>query len=181
MEATWARPAASARSVGRRALILLPALVAGVRGSARPDRGRGPAGEGGGTGVPPRLLRVPAWRSPLDTVAACRERCWKKDWVIDLDVEGFSGSVRRDLIVKAVKAHTDLPWVVLYVKRWLAAPLALPDGTLLGRDRGIPYAEPGKLAVDSPVTPRLVLLRQPQHDRPHLAVRRRASRAAPGR
>jgi RNA-directed DNA polymerase len=37
-----------------------------------------------------------------------------------------------------VQAHTDLPWVVLYVKRWLQAPLQLPDGTLQQRDRGTP-------------------------------------------
>jgi hypothetical protein len=43
-----------------------------------------------------------------------------------------------DLAVKAVQAVTDLPWVVLYVRRWLAAPLALPDGTLQQRDRGTP-------------------------------------------
>lgn len=77
-------------------------------------------------------------RSQLDAVAACRKRCWKKDWAIDLDVEKFFDSVRRDLIVKAVQAHTDLPWVLLYVKRWLAAPLQRPDGTLLERDRGTP-------------------------------------------
>src|ERR1041384_4479105 len=77
-------------------------------------------------------------RSALDAVAACRKRCWKKDWVIDLDVEKFFDSVRWDLIVKAVEAHTDLPWVVLYVKRWLPAPLQLPDGTVLERDRGTP-------------------------------------------
>jgi group II intron reverse transcriptase/maturase len=75
-------------------------------------------------------------RSALDAVAACRKRCWKKDWLIDLDVEKFSGSVRWDLILKAVQAHTALPWVLLYVRRWLAAPLQLPDGTLLERDRG---------------------------------------------
>ena len=77
-------------------------------------------------------------RSALDAVAACRKRCWKKDWLIDLDVEKFFDSVRWDLIVKAVEAYTDLPWVVLYVKRWLAAPLQLPDGSLLERDRGTP-------------------------------------------
>ena len=43
-----------------------------------------------------------------------------------------------DLVVKAVEAHAADPWVVLYVKRWLAAPLALPDGTLQQRDRGTP-------------------------------------------
>ena len=77
-------------------------------------------------------------RSALGAVAACRKRCWKKDWLIDLDVEKFFDSVRWDLIIKAVAAHTDLPWVVLYVKRWLAAPLQLPDGSLLERDRGTP-------------------------------------------
>jgi RNA-directed DNA polymerase len=77
-------------------------------------------------------------RSQLDAVAACRKRCWKKDWAIDLDVEKFFDSVRRDLIIKAVEAHTDLPWVVLYVKRWLTAPLQLADGSLLDRDRGTP-------------------------------------------
>ena len=60
------------------------------------------------------------------------------DWVIDLDIAGFFDSVPWDRMVKAVEANTDLPWVVLHVKRWLAAPLALPDGTLLQRDRGTP-------------------------------------------
>src|SRR5262249_38059328 len=77
-------------------------------------------------------------RSALDAVAACRERCWKSDWVIDLDNEKFVDSVPWDLVVKAVEANTDLPWVVLYVRRWLEAPLQLPDGTLQQRDRGTP-------------------------------------------
>ncbi len=77
-------------------------------------------------------------RSALDAVAACRQRCWETDWVIDLDIARFFDSVPWDRMVKAVEANTDLPWVVLYVKRWLAAPLALPDGTLLQRDRGTP-------------------------------------------
>jgi retron-type reverse transcriptase len=74
-------------------------------------------------------------RSALDAVVVCRERCWKTDWVIDLDIEKFFDSVPWDLVVKAVEANTDLPWVVLYVRRWLAAPLQLPDGTLQQRDR----------------------------------------------
>jgi group II intron reverse transcriptase/maturase len=77
-------------------------------------------------------------RSQLDAVAACRTRCWKYAWVIDLDIQKFFDSVSWDLTVKAVQAHTDLPWVVLYVRRWLAAPLQLPDGTLRQRDRGTP-------------------------------------------
>ncbi|MEU9946693.1 group II intron reverse transcriptase/maturase, partial [Streptomyces lavendulae] len=77
-------------------------------------------------------------RSALDAVTACRQRCWKTDWVIDLDIRKFFDSVPWDLVVKAVEANTDLPWVVLYVKRWLKAPLMLPDGSLQVRDRGTP-------------------------------------------
>ncbi|WP_222432195.1 reverse transcriptase domain-containing protein [Leekyejoonella antrihumi] len=79
-------------------------------------------------------------RGALDAVQACRRRCWKYNWVIDLDVRKFFDSVPWDLIVKAVQAHTtdETRWVVLYVKRWLAAPLQLPDGTLQDRDRGTP-------------------------------------------
>jgi RNA-directed DNA polymerase len=77
-------------------------------------------------------------RSALDAVGRCRERCWRYDWVIDLDIQKFFDSVPWHLIVKAVEAHTDVPWVVLYVKRWLAASVRLPDGTLAERDRGTP-------------------------------------------
>jgi group II intron reverse transcriptase/maturase len=75
-------------------------------------------------------------RSALDAVGACRQRCWKYDWVIDLDIEKFFDTVPWDLVVKSVEAHTDAPWVLLYVKRWLAAPLQQPDGTLTARHRG---------------------------------------------
>jgi group II intron reverse transcriptase/maturase len=77
-------------------------------------------------------------KAAVDAVAVCRRRCWERDWVIDLDVARFFDSVRHDLIVKAVEWHTDAPWVLLYVKRWLVAPLAQPDGSLLGRDEGTP-------------------------------------------
>jgi RNA-directed DNA polymerase len=81
-------------------------------------------------------------RSAHDAVERCRERCWRKDWVIDLDVQKFFDSVRWDLLVRAVGAHTDAAWVVLYVRRWLAAPLQLPDGTLQERGRGTPQGSP---------------------------------------
>jgi RNA-directed DNA polymerase len=77
-------------------------------------------------------------RSALDAVGACRRRCWRYDWVIDLDVQKFFDSVPWHLIVKAVEVNTEVPWVVLYVKRWLQAPIQHPDGTLAERDRGTP-------------------------------------------
>jgi RNA-directed DNA polymerase len=77
-------------------------------------------------------------RSQLDAVEVCRQRCWKYDWTIDLDVQKFFDEVPWDLIVKAVQAVTDCRWVLLYVKRWLAAPLQYPDGILVERDKGTP-------------------------------------------
>lgn len=74
----------------------------------------------------------------MDAVRTCRKRCWQYNWVIDLDIRKFFDSVRWDLIVKAVAAHTDQRWVLLYVKRWLAAPVQLPDGSIRERDRGTP-------------------------------------------
>lgn len=79
-------------------------------------------------------------RSALDAVAACRERCWRADWVIDLDIKGFFDNLDHELVVKAVAHHLtpDQRWVLLYVRRWLQAPLQKADGTLVGRDRGSP-------------------------------------------
>ena len=77
-------------------------------------------------------------KSALDAVGVCRERCWKMDWVIDLDVRAFFDSVPWDLIVKAVESVTDSRWVLVYVRRWLAAPLQRPDGTLVERTKGTP-------------------------------------------
>jgi group II intron reverse transcriptase/maturase len=77
-------------------------------------------------------------KSAPDAAGKCRERCWKYDWVIDLDVQKFFDTVPWDRIIAAAGANTDLPWVILYVKRWLAAPMRMPDGTLAARDRGTP-------------------------------------------
>ena len=77
-------------------------------------------------------------RSALDAVATCRQRCWEYRWAIDLDIQSFFDTVPHEPILQAVEKHTDLPWVVLYVKRWLTAPIQQPDGTPQSRDRGTP-------------------------------------------
>jgi RNA-directed DNA polymerase len=79
-------------------------------------------------------------RGALDAVAKCRQRCWEKDWVIDLDVRKFFDSVPWDLMVKAVQANTthEQRWIVLCVRRWLAAPIVMPDGRTQARDKGTP-------------------------------------------
>jgi RNA-directed DNA polymerase len=77
-------------------------------------------------------------KSAHEAVETCRQRCWSFDWVIDLDIQQFFDTVPWGNVVKAVEAVTDCRWVLLYVKRWLAAPLELPDGTLVERTRGTP-------------------------------------------
>ena len=77
-------------------------------------------------------------RSALDAVKVCRERCWRSSWVIDLDYAAFFDSIDHELMLKAVAAHTDDRWVLLYVERWLKAPLDDGSDTLVERDRGTP-------------------------------------------
>ena len=105
-------------------------------------------------------------RSALDAVAVCQRRCWEHDWVIDIDVQAFFDSVDWDLMCKAVAAHCTEPWVLLYVKRWLAAPLAGPDGVLTERTRGTPQG-----SAVSPVLANLFL---------HYAFDAWMSRTTPG-
>lgn len=81
-------------------------------------------------------------RSAQDAVAVARKRCWKYDWTIDLDVQKFFDSVPWDLMVKAVAHHTQERWVLLYIDRWLRAPIMMPDGTLCERERGTPQGSP---------------------------------------
>ena len=79
-------------------------------------------------------------KSALDAVGTCRKRCWRADWVIDLDIRAFFDTVPHDLVLKAVSRHVtdDQRWILLYVKRWLQAPLQQREGTLINRDRGTP-------------------------------------------
>jgi RNA-directed DNA polymerase len=81
-------------------------------------------------------------RSAHDALATARKRCWNKDWVIDLDIRAFFDSVPWNLMIKAVAHHTDERWVLLYVDRWLRAPMQMPDGTLRQRERGTPQGSP---------------------------------------
>lgn len=77
-------------------------------------------------------------RSALDAVAVARKRCWRADWVIDLDIKGFFDALVHELVERAVAYHTDTPWIRLYIARWLRAPVQKPDGTVEQRTRGTP-------------------------------------------
>ncbi len=90
-------------------------------------------------------------RSALDAVGLCRARCWERAWVIDLDIQGFFDNVPHEPILAAVRRHTDKPWVLLYVQRWLTAPIQRPDGTLEQREKGDPAGVRDLALVDEPV------------------------------
>jgi len=77
-------------------------------------------------------------KSALDAVATCRQRCWKLDWVVDLDVKGFFDNLDHDLIMRAVRRFTSCRWILLYIERWLKAPMQMPDGNLVARTKGVP-------------------------------------------
>jgi RNA-directed DNA polymerase len=77
-------------------------------------------------------------KSALDAVGRCRQRCWRYDWVVDLDISGFFDNIDHSLMMHAVRKHTDCPWVLLYIERWLKAPVGAEDGSRLARDKGTP-------------------------------------------
>jgi RNA-directed DNA polymerase len=77
-------------------------------------------------------------RGGLDAVGVTRGRCWKYDWVIDIDIKGFFDNLDHELMMKAVKKHTQEPWILRYVQRWLQAPIKDVDGSLVERARGTP-------------------------------------------
>ena len=91
-------------------------------------------------------------RSAAQALEVTRERCWHYDWVLDFDIMGLFDNIDHGLLMRAVRWHTDNPWVLLYTERWLKAPFQQRDGTLEARDRGTPQG-----GVVSPVLANLFL------------------------
>ncbi len=77
-------------------------------------------------------------RSAKQALAQARQRCWKYDWVVDMDIKGFFDNISHDLMMRAVRKHTDDKWVLLYVERWLKAPVQLMNGEVEERTMGTP-------------------------------------------
>lgn len=77
-------------------------------------------------------------RSAHDAIAVTRKRCWHYDWVVEFDIQGLFDNINHDLLMKALRHHCDCRWVLLYVERWLKAPLQQQDGSLMARGQGTP-------------------------------------------
>ena len=77
-------------------------------------------------------------RSALDAVATARQRCWRDNWVLDLDIKQFFDCLDHGLLMRAVRRFTRCKWVLLYIERWLKVDVKLKDGSRQTRDRGTP-------------------------------------------
>ena len=91
-------------------------------------------------------------KSAIDAVAITRKRCWRYDWVLEFDIKGLFDNIDHDLLLRAVRKHTDTKWVILYIERWLKAPFQMKDGEILERTSGTPQG-----GVISPVLSNLFL------------------------
>lgn len=68
-------------------------------------------------------------KSAMQAVREVQSNVRKYKWVIDLDIQEFFENVNHELLYKALSVHVSEGWVMLYIKRWLEAPVQLPDGT----------------------------------------------------
>lgn len=91
-------------------------------------------------------------KSAIDAVRVTRTRCWRYDWVLEFDIKGLFDNIDQELLMKAVKKHTDCAWVILYIERWLKAPFQMKNGDIVERTSGTPQG-----GVISPVLANLFM------------------------
>ena len=91
-------------------------------------------------------------KSALDAVGVTRKRCWKYDWILEFDIRGLFDNIDHDLLLRAVRKHVTCKWALLYIERWLKAPMVQEDGTTIERNCGTPQG-----GVVSPILSNLFL------------------------
>ena len=91
-------------------------------------------------------------KSALDAVGVTRQRCWKYDWVLEFDIKGLFDNIDHELLLRAVRKHVKCKWALLYIERWLTAPMEHEDGTKAERKSGTPQG-----GVVSPILSNLFL------------------------
>lgn len=91
-------------------------------------------------------------KSAIDALRITRGRCWRYDWVIELDIRKLFDRIDHELLMKAVRKHTDSAWEILYIERWLKAPFQMQDGSKVERTMGTPQG-----GVVSPVLANLFM------------------------
>lgn len=77
-------------------------------------------------------------KSAIQAVGVTRKRCWRYDWIVEFDIKGLFDNIDHELLMRAVRTHTDCKWILLYIERWLKVPFQKEDGTLVERIKGTP-------------------------------------------
>jgi RNA-directed DNA polymerase len=90
-------------------------------------------------------------KSALEAIGVTRKRCWKYDWILEFDIKGLFDNIDHELLLKAVRKHVTCKWVLLYIERWLTAPME-QNGIEIERTRGTPQG-----GVISPILSNLFL------------------------
>lgn len=90
-------------------------------------------------------------KSAQQAIGVTRRRCWQYDWVLEFDIKGLFDNISHELLLKAVRKHVTCTWALLYIERWLTAPMER-NGVLIERTRGTPQG-----GVISPILANLFL------------------------
>ena len=77
-------------------------------------------------------------KSAHDAIAKTRKRCWRYNWVVEFDIQGLFDNIDHRLLTRALRKHCKTRWVLLYVDRWLKAPMQDRQGVLIEREKGTP-------------------------------------------
>lgn len=77
-------------------------------------------------------------KSAIDAVGVTRQRCWRYDWLLEFDIKGLFDHISHELLLRAVRKHTESKWLILYIERWLKTPFQTNDGRLIERESGTP-------------------------------------------
>jgi RNA-directed DNA polymerase len=91
-------------------------------------------------------------KSAIDAIGVTRKRCWQYDFVLEFDIRGLFDNIDHTLLLRAVRKHVKCKWSLLYIERWLTAPMEMEDGTRIERSKGTPQG-----GVVSPVLANLFL------------------------
>jgi group II intron reverse transcriptase/maturase len=77
-------------------------------------------------------------KSAHQALSSAKHRGNKRAWVLNMDIKGFFDSIDHDLLMRTMKRQVKEPWQLLYIQRWLKAPVQHPDGHKEGRQKGTP-------------------------------------------
>lgn len=78
-------------------------------------------------------------KSAHDALKACAENCWKRWYVVDMDIKKFFDEISHEKMMEILRKYTKKKHILLYCERWLKAPVHKLDGTVdTKRERGTP-------------------------------------------